>query len=119
MTPTYDDLLRAFELSGLERKGWDFERAMLDPTVSWAITHRAKCLVRARARGDTPGGHSAKMWNGTHPGKKAKPVTGACTAVRYSDQMCCGRCGLQWDVNDPEPPRCGRADGKTEVRRLV
>lgn len=29
-----------------------------------------------------------------------------CRAVRYADQMCCGRCGLTWDTNDPEPPAC-------------
>lgn len=29
-----------------------------------------------------------------------------CEAKQYSDQMCCGRCGLTWDVNDPEPPKC-------------
>ena len=31
---------------------------------------------------------------------------GDCKARRYSDQMICGRCGLTWDVNDPEPPKC-------------
>ena len=34
------------------------------------------------------------------------PYAGLCEARQYSDQMCCGRCGLQWDVNDPEPPKC-------------
>jgi len=29
-----------------------------------------------------------------------------CEARQYSDQMCCGRCGLVWDMNDPEPPDC-------------
>jgi len=29
-----------------------------------------------------------------------------CKARQYSDQMICGQCGLQWDVNDPEPPEC-------------
>lgn len=29
-----------------------------------------------------------------------------CKARRYHDQTQCGRCGLAWDVNDPEPPRC-------------
>lgn len=29
-----------------------------------------------------------------------------CHARQYSDQMHCGRCGLQWDVNDPDPPAC-------------
>lgn len=32
-----------------------------------------------------------------------------CKARQYNDQMLCGRCGLQWDVGDPEPPAC-RAD---------
>lgn len=30
-----------------------------------------------------------------------------CEARQYSDQMLCDRCGLQWDVNDPDPPECG------------
>lgn len=29
-----------------------------------------------------------------------------CAARQYSDQMHCGKCGLTWDMNDPEPPRC-------------
>lgn len=29
-----------------------------------------------------------------------------CDARQYSDQMICGTCGLQWDINDPEPPEC-------------
>lgn len=29
-----------------------------------------------------------------------------CEARRYNDQMICGRCGLAWDVDDPEPPKC-------------
>lgn len=29
-----------------------------------------------------------------------------CKARQESDQMCCGQCGLAWDVNDPEPPKC-------------
>ena len=29
-----------------------------------------------------------------------------CKARQYSDQMLCCKCGLQWDVNDPEPPKC-------------
>ena len=28
-----------------------------------------------------------------------------CKAYQASDQMICP-CGLQWDVNDPEPPQC-------------
>jgi len=32
----------------------------------------------------------------------------ACEAQRCNDQMQCGRCGLAWDVADPEPPKCGR-----------
>lgn len=29
-----------------------------------------------------------------------------CEAVQYSDQMQCARCGLAYDVNDPDPPEC-------------
>ena len=29
-----------------------------------------------------------------------------CEARQYSDQMQCARCGLAYDVNDPEPPDC-------------
>jgi len=29
-----------------------------------------------------------------------------CEARQYSDQMQCGRCGLAWDVNDPDEPDC-------------
>lgn len=29
-----------------------------------------------------------------------------CKAMQCNDQMICGRCGLQWDVNDPMPPAC-------------
>lgn len=44
-----------------------------------------------------------------------------CQAVQYSDQMICDRCGLQWDVNDPEPPACvadlSRAEFDSFMRR--
>ena len=29
-----------------------------------------------------------------------------CEAIRQNDQMCCGQCGLQWDLEDPAPPTC-------------
>lgn len=29
-----------------------------------------------------------------------------CAARQYSDQMHCAKCGLTWDMNDPEPPKC-------------
>lgn len=29
-----------------------------------------------------------------------------CRARRYNDQMICDWCGLQWDVNDLDPPQC-------------
>ena len=29
-----------------------------------------------------------------------------CQARQYGDQMICAPCGLNWDVNDPEPPEC-------------
>lgn len=33
-----------------------------------------------------------------------------CHARQYSDQMICGPCGLQWDVNDTDAPRCGQQE---------
>ena len=32
-----------------------------------------------------------------------------CQARQINDEIQCGACGLQWDVNDPEPPPCGRS----------
>jgi len=29
-----------------------------------------------------------------------------CEAVQHSDQMHCARCGIQYDVNDQDPPEC-------------
>ena len=29
-----------------------------------------------------------------------------CQARQYGDQIICAPCGLNWDVNDPEPPEC-------------
>jgi hypothetical protein len=47
----------------------------------------------------------------------------ACEAYQAGDTTMCGRCGLQWDTNDPEPPRCGkegvskRTENTTALRR--
>ncbi len=29
-----------------------------------------------------------------------------CSAVQYSDQKVCNKCGLTWDMNDDDPPDC-------------
>lgn len=29
-----------------------------------------------------------------------------CQARQFSDQMHCSKCGLAWDVNDPDRPAC-------------
>jgi len=42
-----------------------------------------------------------------------------CAARRYSDQMHCGRCGLQWDVNEDDPPACIDAGRATLDRMKV
>jgi hypothetical protein len=34
-----------------------------------------------------------------------------CEAVQMSDAMVCDKCGLGWDKNDPEPPKCGGHHG--------
>ena len=40
-----------------------------------------------------------------------------CQARRVGDQMQCGRCGKQWDVNDPERPQCDSA-GEVAIRQM-
>ena len=40
-----------------------------------------------------------------------------CQARQYSDQMQCGRCGLAWDVSDPEPPRCSPRPAPLPISR--
>lgn len=41
-----------------------------------------------------------------------------CQARQYSDQMICGKCGLAWDVNDPEPPEChSKVSSSTQTLR--
>lgn len=42
-----------------------------------------------------------------------------CEARQYSDQMLCDRCGLQWDVNDPEPPECSRQSPQERRREYA
>lgn len=37
-----------------------------------------------------------------------------CHARQYGDQMICTPCGLNWDVNDPEPPECRKVDRRTK-----
>jgi hypothetical protein len=42
-----------------------------------------------------------------------------CFARQYSDQMICSACGLIWDLNDPEPPACGKIDKRTKkIKKL-
>lgn len=45
-------------------------------------------------------------------------TTTACQARRESDQMRCARCGLLWDVADPEPPACPRREPTTGMEYL-
>jgi len=41
-----------------------------------------------------------------------------CQARQYGDQMICAPCGLNWDVNDPEPPEC-RKNIKRAIARVA
>lgn len=38
-----------------------------------------------------------------------------CDAYQASDQMICPTCHLGWDVNDPEPPACGKGGGQARA----
>ena len=37
------------------------------------------------------------------------PAPEACRAIQQNDEMHCAICGLRWDVNDGDPPKCRRA----------
>jgi len=39
-----------------------------------------------------------------------------CAARQYSDEMVCSYCALRWDVNDPEPPACGKMRKPLQTR---
>lgn len=39
-----------------------------------------------------------------------------CDARQHFDQMICGRCGLQWDVNDPDRPACAPVERRKTPR---
>lgn len=42
-----------------------------------------------------------------------------CKARQFSDQMCCDKCALQWDVNDPDPPECkSELAGTTAIAQM-
>ena len=40
-----------------------------------------------------------------------------CEARQYSDQMCCTKCGLNWDVNDEDPPAC-KTEAEFDLKKL-
>jgi rubredoxin len=40
-----------------------------------------------------------------------------CKARQYSDQMNCHKCGLVWDTNDPQPPKCPLEQGRSPARK--
>lgn len=45
-----------------------------------------------------------------------------CKARQVSDQMSCADCTLTWDMNDPDPPMCGRKivgnQGLAQIREV-
>ena len=45
-------------------------------------------------------------------------ATTKCAAKQWSDQMNCVECGLLWDMNDPEPPLCGKKLAKESLKHL-
>ena len=42
-----------------------------------------------------------------------------CKARQYNDEYHCGRCGLIWDVNDPDPPECKNKLALPETKRIL
>ena len=41
-----------------------------------------------------------------------------CEARQWSDQMQCDKCGLLWDMNDQDPPQCGKEYAKQSLKHL-
>jgi hypothetical protein len=42
-----------------------------------------------------------------------------CQARQYGDQRQCAACGLIWDINDPEPPKCKPASRRKETYNQI
>lgn len=63
---------------------------MLPP--SWMNSTLELLLNAARAEGPRPSPRAAAS---------------ICFAYQQSDEMACS-CGMRWDVNDPDPPKCPR-----------
>lgn len=42
-----------------------------------------------------------------------------CQARQYGDQIICAACGLNWDMNDPDPPQCRPVDKRTKRAKAV
>lgn len=90
-----DRLKRAFEMSGLERVGWTFERAMQCEHTAWSIHRRAMSLRDFPAPGSVP-----CNWGGSKPAhmRGSKP---AHMLRQHGDTVHCS-CGKQFDVGDPD-----------------
>ena len=43
----------------------------------------------------------------------------SCKAIRSADEMHCGHCGLQWDVDDLEPPKCCNGDPPMQRHKSI
>lgn len=71
------------------------------------LTEAAAAIERRRTRPDTKGNDEVA-------------ALAACQARQYSDEMVCAPCGLTWDVNERDAPKCrrpaitGRAPGETQ-----
>jgi hypothetical protein len=39
-----------------------------------------------------------------------------CNAQQQGDEMACGRCGLRWEVKDPNPPACLQHERRSRPR---
>ena len=42
-----------------------------------------------------------------------------CEARQYSDMMHCKKCGLAWDMNDPDEPACGSTTVEYEIKQAL
>lgn len=66
-----------------------------------AVESGQTAYAAAKANGLSPEAIYMSSW---WKGRKSR----VCQARRHNDQMICSACGLVWDLDDTEPPACGK-----------
>lgn len=78
------------------------------PNASAVNASRYQSYHKGMAAGQSGASLATSVTNASHS---------SCSARRCNDQYLCGRCGLQWDVTDTDPPRCIQA-GELAIQQM-